>query len=102
MQRQRVQHAHELLQQGSDDLREHAADREVDLAFTDQERLELAAIGQALQRLEAGAAGDYGLCEDCGAAIAFERLQVQPQALRCIGCETLRERRGGRSAAGTL
>lgn len=98
----RAQHAHELLQQGSDDLREHAADREVDLAFTDQERLELAAIGQALQRLEAGAAGDYGLCEDCGAAIAFERLQVQPQALRCIGCETLRERRGGRSAAGTL
>ena len=98
----RAQHARELLQQDSDDAREHAADREVDLAFTDQERLELAAIGQALQRLEAGAAGDYGLCDDCGAAIAFERLQVQPQALRCIGCAGEREARSGGIGAATL
>lgn len=94
----RTQHAREVLQQDGDDAPARAADREVDLAFTDQERLELAAIGQALQRLEAGAAGDYGLCDDCGAAIAFERLQVQPQALRCIGCEQARETRAGGAA----
>ena len=72
-----------------------AADREVDLAFTDQERLELADIGLALQRLDGD---DYGLCVDCGEAIAFERLRVQPQALRCIGCEQARETRAGGAA----
>ena len=95
----RAQHARELLQQDSDDAREHAADREVDLAFTDQERLELASIGQALQRLESG---DYGQCVDCGEAIALERLKVQPQALRCIGCAGEREARSGGVGAATL
>jgi DnaK suppressor protein len=84
----RVQHAREVLLQDGDDAPARAADREVDLALTDHERQELAEIGQALQRLDTD---DYGLCGDCGADIAFERLQVQPQALRCIGCEQARE-----------
>ena len=84
-----------MLQQDGDDAPARAADREVDLAFTDQERLELADIGLALQRLDGD---DYGLCVDCGEAIAFERLRVQPQALRCIGCEQARETRAGGAA----
>jgi RNA polymerase-binding protein DksA len=95
----RVQHAQELLQQDRHDAREHAADREVDLAFTDQAQHELAAIDLALQRLEAGG---YGCCEDCGGPIALGRLQVQPQAGRCIACERAHERRHGGILASTL
>jgi RNA polymerase-binding transcription factor DksA len=36
--------------------------------------------------------GRYGACSDCGEPIAFDRLKVEPWALRCIGCEGRRER----------
>ena len=32
------------------------------------------------------------LCTDCGDEIPLERLQLAPQALRCVACETQRER----------
>lgn len=89
----RVQHARELLLQDGDDAPQRDADREVDLAFTDHERHELADIGAALQRLDNE---DYGVCSDCGADIPLARLKVQPQALRCVACESRQEsKRGG-------
>ncbi len=88
----RVQHARELLLQDGDDAPQRDADREVDLAFTDHERHELADIGAALQRLDNE---DYGVCTDCGADIPLARLKVQPQALRCVGCESSQEARKG-------
>lgn len=45
----------------------------------DQE--ELRAIEDAHERI---ASGRYGDCVDCGRPIPFERLQVQPFALRCV------------------
>jgi DnaK suppressor protein len=66
--------------------------REVDLAVNDHETRELAAIDAALQRLDGEA---YGRCVHCGGAIPLARLQAAPEALRCIGCETEFERRGG-------
>jgi DnaK suppressor protein len=45
----------------------------------DQE--ELRAIEDARERI---ASGRYGDCVDCGRPIPFERLQVQPFALRCV------------------
>lgn len=89
----RVQHARDVLLQDADEPTAHGADREVDLALTDQERRELAEIGVALQRLDAG---DYGCCVECGGDIGFERLRAQPQALRCVACESAREARGGK------
>lgn len=89
----RAQHAHEMLQQDSEDAAIHGSDREVDLALTDQERRELADIGAALKRLTDG---EYGDCIECGCEIGFERLRVMPQALRCIGCESAHEARSGR------
>lgn len=53
----------------------------------DQE--ELLAIDQARGRMDADA---YGDCIDCGLEIPFERLQAQPQALRCIACQGVWER----------
>ncbi len=42
-----------------------------------------AEIGRARARRDAGA---YGLCADCGRAIAAERLAVRPTAERCRDC----------------
>ena len=88
----RAEHARELLQQDSDDISHREADRELDLALNDRELAELGAVSSALRRLKEG---DYGLCADCGAAIAFDRLKVEPWALRCIVCESRREREAG-------
>ena len=38
------------------------------------------------------AAGTYGVCVDCGEAIAYERLLAYPTAKRCIRCQRLYER----------
>jgi DnaK suppressor protein len=85
----RVEHAHDLLAPEGDALDAASdADRLVDLHQTDQTRRELADIGAALQRL---AQGRFGRCTDCGQAISPQRLNAQPQALRCLACEARRE-----------
>ena len=58
---------------------------EVDFARTDRDAVALAEIDAELQRL---ASGHYGLCTDCGEAIALARLQSAPQVQRCVACET--------------
>jgi DnaK suppressor protein len=50
---------------------------------------ELRDIAAAEARL---AAGRYGICVDCGAPIAFKRLDAYPTAKRCIACQELREK----------
>ena len=56
------------------------------------------AIVAAERRL---AKGDYGLCEACGEAIDFARLEAQPAASRCLRCqETSEKRRGPAGFAG--
>jgi len=44
---------------------------------------ELTAVNRALQRLEAG---DYGVCDSCGKAISAARLEVLPDAQKCVEC----------------
>ena len=89
----RVQHAREVLLQDGDDQTQRDADREVDLARTDQLARAISAVDAALERIERD---DYGRCSDCDAPIPFERLRASPQALRCVACETAFEaRRGG-------
>lgn len=85
----RAEHARELLLQDGDDATQRDAEREVDFARTDRDAVLLAEIDQALARLDAG---HYGLCADCGEAIALARLQSAPQALRCVACENTHER----------
>lgn len=85
----RAEHARELLKQDSDDISHREADRELDMALNDRELAELGAVSAALRRLKEGG---YGQCADCGAGIAFDRLKVEPWALRCIACESQRER----------
>lgn len=84
----RAEHARELLQQDAHDAPQREGDRELDMALSDRETLELAAVAQALARLQEGR---YGLCADCDADIPFDRLKAEPWATRCIACETAAE-----------
>lgn len=68
------------------------AEFERDVAGAGQVRAALTAIVAAEGRL---AAGEYGLCEDCGEAIGFARLEAQPAASRCVRCQEQAEKRGG-------
>lgn len=50
-----------------------------------QERLR--AAEQALER------GTYGVCVDCGGSISEGRLRAVPDAVRCVPCQTVADRR---------
>ena len=52
-------------------------------ALLEQARQHLAAIDEALRRLDQGG---YGRCEVCGQPIAPERLAARPTASRCVAC----------------
>jgi len=69
-------------------LRARLAERAA-IAEAGSDAPESGAVLDALSRIEQGS---YGLCEDCGAPIAFQRLLAQPLAPRCIRCETERDR----------
>ncbi|HSQ72595.1 MAG TPA: TraR/DksA C4-type zinc finger protein [Rubrivivax sp.] len=84
----RMEHAREVLEQDYDDAPQRAMDREVDMALSDIDIQELAAIQAALKRVHDDA---YGVCIDCGEGIPFDRLKVEPEALRCVVCEARRE-----------
>ena len=62
---------------------------DVGLAEIDRDLDELRAIDAALLRV---ADGSYGVCEACDKPIDVRRLNLTPQALRCIDCQTLFER----------
>ncbi len=62
---------------------------DVGLAEIDRDLDELRAIDAALLRV---ADGSYGVCEACDKPIDVKRLNVTPQALRCIDCQTIFER----------
>jgi len=87
--RTRIEHARDVLAQDYDDAPQRAMDREVDMALSEIDTQELAAIARALQRVHED---DYGLCADCGVEIPFDRLKVEPHALRCVACESRREK----------
>lgn len=84
----RITHAQQLLADDARELPAHEDEREVDQARSDQLLAELRALDDALQRLRTPG---YGRCVDCGAVIPFDRLQLQPQALRCTDCQTAQE-----------
>jgi RNA polymerase-binding protein DksA len=59
-------------------------DQGVDEEINEQHALELRHIEAALQRMDAG---NYGICQDCGASIAIDRLSAYPVARLCIDCK---------------
>jgi DnaK suppressor protein len=85
----RAEHAREVLKQDSDDISHREADRELDMARSDRDLDELGAVSAALRRMQDGS---YGSCTDCGVDIPFDRLKIEPEAPRCVACETKIER----------
>ena len=65
--------------------------RHVNEAEVRRDALELRDIVAAEARL---AAGRYGVCIDCGAAIGYARLSAYPTAKRCLRCQEQREKTG--------
>lgn len=59
-----------------------------DDAVVNQDVADMRDILAARERLSAGV---YGICTDCGEAIAYERLLAYPTAKRCIHCQRLHE-----------
>jgi DnaK suppressor protein len=87
----RAERAHDVLTQDGDDAPQRVPERDIAAALTGLEQRELDAVATALQRI---GHGEYGQCADCGVAIPFDRLLVEPWALRCVGCASARERQG--------
>jgi RNA polymerase-binding protein DksA len=72
----------------------------VTLAASAREMEEARDIESALGRIRTHA---YGVCEACGDAITYERLDAYPTARRCMNCQTHHEnRRGGRDVTPSL
>ena len=59
--------------------------REVDQALTNIDTADLGRIDLALKALDDGS---YGLCDECGCAIPFERLKIEPQTQHCVACKS--------------
>jgi RNA polymerase-binding transcription factor DksA len=84
-----VESARQTLLQDADDASQRAGEHEVEGIVSDIDSGEFNEIRNALQRIH----GDgYGICVDCHVAIPFERLLLEPQALRCVSCEAHHER----------
>lgn len=78
-------------------LDQHPADSGSNLADADREeaslevlRAQLERVREALGRLDEGA---YGRCVDCGRELPDERLEVRPEAERCVDCQQRAESR---------
>jgi len=97
-----VEEKTKLLNLGQSDLQQLPDDRydEADMASADysqsqilrmknRELFYIKKLDRALEKMEQG---DYGLCEDCGASIKFQRLLARPTAELCIDCKEEAER----------
>lgn len=63
--------------------------RDLDVAELQRRSDRLAAVDAALARI---AEGSFGLCVQCGGAIAPLRLKASPSSARCITCQSSAER----------
>ncbi len=68
-------------------------ERQFNLSIASTEQKSLAAIYDALKRLEEGT---YGICEGCGDIIGTERLKALPFAKLCIKCKSESEKNTAR------
>ena len=69
---------------------------ELNSQLLEVESRELAAIDEAIERLDTGT---YGDCECCGKPIPLTRLRAVPYATECIACHRLAEKRRSHPAA---
>jgi len=66
---------------------------DLDIATVTRDVAELSEVEGALVRIDDGS---YGTCSNCGEPIGWPRLNAQPTAERCIGCQEKVEKRAAR------
>jgi DnaK suppressor protein len=71
------------------DTATETVDREIGYTLEESDARLLTAIDRALERIDTGT---YGVCVNCGAQIASERLEAMPWATLCIDCKRREER----------
>jgi DnaK suppressor protein len=89
----------ELHQEKTGDVMDAAADAvqdELNSQLIEAESRELAAINEAIARIEDGS---YGECDGCGKPIPLTRLRAIPYAVDCIGCRRKAESRASGGGA---
>jgi DnaK suppressor protein len=92
MYKQDLRAGQESADDGTDDIVDranNAYNRELMFSLSDSERQLLLQVEDALRRIDDGA---YGRCNNCGQAIAAQRLQAVPWARFCIDCQELAEK----------
>jgi DnaK suppressor protein len=65
--------------------------RQLNHLLSERDRIKLAQIDDALEKIEEET---YGICEECGCDIPKKRLNVLPFARCCIECQSEMERQG--------
>lgn len=70
--------------------------REVQQSLTNIDADDLTRIDRALKDI---ADGSYGECGECGYAIPYERLKIEPQTERCVNCKGRWEQASGQGQA---
>ncbi|MCO4755691.1 MAG: TraR/DksA family transcriptional regulator [Bacteriovoracaceae bacterium] len=68
----------------NDDIIKHS-----ELRFTTRETLYLKKLKKTRPMFDGD---EYGICEDCGSEITFQRLIARPTSTMCIGCKEESER----------
>ncbi|MDQ2778255.1 MAG: TraR/DksA family transcriptional regulator [Pseudomonadota bacterium] len=68
--------------------------REVQQGLTDMDAADKVRVDRALAAL---ADGSYGQCIECGCAIPYERLKVEPQTEHCVACKGRLEQAAGQA-----
>jgi len=63
--------------------------RTFEMRIRDREAKYLKKIEKALRKIEEGT---YGICEECGKCISYERLKLRPVAELCINCKLKQEK----------
>ena len=70
--------------------------REVQQSLTDMDAADMARIDRALKDM---ADGSYGVCGECGCAIPYERLKIEPQTEHCVTCKSRWEQASAQAKA---
>ena len=76
----------DVTREHSGDSAEQAQERENDEvvdAIGNETAQSIKGVTAALERI---ADGSYGICENCGAQIGQARLEIVPEATRCVAC----------------
>jgi DnaK suppressor protein len=82
----------EMGQDGIQDIGDEAANiynKQILLSLSENERVRLQEVDEALDRI---ANGTYGTCEECGGPISLKRLEVRPVAKYCVPCLMMLEK----------